>query len=92
MNTTLLVFFFLFLYISLIGALNWGLIGVFQFNLVAFISNKSVKVERGLYIFVGFSAVVLFILSIIVLSMTPENFTLTEEFKQEEEVHDHSLC
>lgn len=76
MNTALLFFFYLFLYIVLIGGLNWGLIGVFQFNLVEFLSNRSRKVERGLYIFVGFSAVILFILSIIVLSMTPEGFAL----------------
>jgi|UniRef100_A0A6C0IE28 hypothetical protein len=77
MNTALLVFFYLFLYISLIGALNWGLIGAFQFNLVEFVSNRSKKVERGLYIIVGLSALILFILSIIVISMAPETFEFT---------------
>jgi uncharacterized membrane protein YuzA (DUF378 family) len=85
MNTALLVFFYLFLYIVLIGGLNWGLIGTFQFNLVAFLSNRSPKVERGLYIFVGFSAVILFILSIILLSATAESFSFREDFEEEDE-------
>ena len=86
MNTALLVFFYLFLYIVIIGGLNWGLIGTFQFNLVAFLSNRSPKVERGLYIFVGFSAVILFILSIILLSSTAESFSLREDYEKEEAV------
>lgn len=90
MSTALFVFFYLFLYISLIGALNWGLIGVFKFNLVEFVSNRSLSVERGLYIFVGFSAIVLLILSIIVLSYKPEGFalpapTLREEYDDDTE-------
>ena len=86
MNTALLVFFYLFLYIFLIGGLNWGLIGTFQFNLVAFLSNRSPKVERGLYIFIGFSAIILFILSIILLSSTAESFALLrEDFEEEDE-------
>jgi len=77
-NSTLIVFFYIFLYISLVGALNWGLIGAFQFNLVAFVSNKKKNVENGLYIVVGFAAVITFILSLIVI-------TSSENYHQEDE-------
>ena len=45
----------------LIGALNWGLIGIFNFNLVAWISMGSRVVERIIYILVLISAIWLII-------------------------------
>ena len=38
--------------ILLIGGLNWGLVGIFNFNLVAFISMGNRIVERIIYILV----------------------------------------
>ena len=38
-----------------IGGLNWGLVGLFDFNLVAFIFGGTV-VDRVIYVLVGFSA------------------------------------
>lgn len=40
-----------------IGGLNWGLIGIFNFNLVAFIFGELSILSRIVYILVGFSAI-----------------------------------
>ena len=49
----------------LIGGLNWGLIGLFNFNLVAMISMGSRMVERIIYILVLFATIWLIIAPII---------------------------
>lgn len=87
-NKVLLVFFFIFLYISILGSLNWGFIGLSDFNLVNFVSNRNVKVEKSIYLIIGFSAIVTFILSLIFLSSSSENFLhadYTEYYPDEEE-------
>lgn len=45
----------------LVGALNWGLVGLFNFNLVAAIFGEMNIVSRIVYILVGISAVGLII-------------------------------
>lgn len=40
----------------IIGGLNWGLVGAFDFNLVTFLFSK-VGIEKLVYILVGLSAV-----------------------------------
>ncbi len=40
----------------LIGAINWGLIGFFNFNLVSAIFGEAGAVSRVIYSFVGLSA------------------------------------
>ncbi len=40
-----------------IGGLNWGLIGLFDFNLVAAIFGQMTFLSRMIYILVGFAAV-----------------------------------
>jgi uncharacterized protein len=42
-----------------VGALNWGLVGLFNFNLVAMLLGSMPMLERIVYILVGASAVVL---------------------------------
>ena len=42
-------------WIVVIGAVNWGLIGLFNFNLVTFLFGGWPVVERGVYILVGFA-------------------------------------
>lgn len=42
----------------IIGALNWGLVGLFNFNLVNLILGSVPAVERLVYVVVGVSAVV----------------------------------
>ncbi len=41
----------------IIGALNWGLVGLFDFNLVETILGQWDIVERIVYVLVGLSAV-----------------------------------
>jgi uncharacterized membrane protein YuzA (DUF378 family) len=41
----------------IIGALNWGLVGAFEFNLVMKILGSWPMVERVVYVLVGLSAV-----------------------------------
>ena len=42
----------------LIGALNWGLIGLFDFNLVSYFFGDMTLVSRIIYSLVGISAIV----------------------------------
>ena len=37
------------LLLSIVGALNWGLIGIFSFDLVAFIGGNLTIVSRAIY-------------------------------------------
>lgn len=47
------------LVIVIIGALNWGLVGIFDFNLIAFIFDSiSVVISRIIYALVGVAGVV----------------------------------
>ena len=41
------------LVITVIGALNWGLIGLFRFNLVSFLFGDMSWISRIVYILVG---------------------------------------
>ena len=41
----------------IVGALNWGLVGIFSFNLVNFLVGGWPLIERIVYILVGLSAI-----------------------------------
>jgi uncharacterized membrane protein YuzA (DUF378 family) len=43
----------------LVGALNWGLVGLFNINLVDMLLGQWVMVERVVYVLVGASAVMM---------------------------------
>lgn len=43
---------------TIIGALNWGLIGIFNFNLVSFIFGDMTLISRIIYTLVGVAAVI----------------------------------
>ena len=46
------------LLVAIIGALNWGLVGIFQFDLVAFISGGPASVlARIIYILVAIAGI-----------------------------------
>ncbi len=46
------------LILSIIGGLNWGLVGIFQFDLVAFIcGGQTGIISRIIYILVGLAAI-----------------------------------
>ena len=43
--------------ISIVGCLNWGLVGIFQFDLVAWLfGGQTATVSRVIYTLVGLSA------------------------------------
>lgn len=44
------------LVLVIVGALNWGLIGIFDFNLVSYILGSYATLENLVYILVGVSA------------------------------------
>ena len=41
----------------IVGGLNWGLVGLFNFNLVSFLFGSIEILERVVYILVGLAAV-----------------------------------
>ena len=44
--------------ITIIGAVNWGLIGIFDFNLVAFLFGSESFLSRIVYTLVGICGIV----------------------------------
>ncbi len=45
------------LVLVIIGGLNWGLVGLFDFNLVSAIFGEATMITRLIYILVGLSAI-----------------------------------
>lgn len=43
--------------LTVIGALNWGLIGIFSFDLVAFLFGEMTALTRFIYSLVGVAAI-----------------------------------
>lgn len=48
----------------LIGAINWGLVGAFDFNLVSYLFGDMTRVSRIIYLLVGLSALLCVIFSL----------------------------
>ncbi|MBQ6405171.1 MAG: DUF378 domain-containing protein [Bacilli bacterium] len=46
------------LVVTIIGAVNWGMIGLLDFNLVAFLFGSSTMFERIIYALVGISGII----------------------------------
>ncbi|HSW90162.1 MAG TPA: DUF378 domain-containing protein [Patescibacteria group bacterium] len=44
-------------FLVLVGALNWGLVGLFNVNLVMMLFGSMPTIERAIYVLVGVSAV-----------------------------------
>lgn len=65
---------------TLIGALNWGLVGIFEFNLVTAIFGDGSVASRIVYAIVGICAVV----NIMLLFMD-----IGDHFEHHEHHHDH---
>lgn len=53
-----------------IGAINWGLIGAFNFDLVSFLFGEMTYLTRAIYLMVGLSAIGYLIMKIF---ETPED-------------------
>ncbi len=43
----------------IIGALNWGLVGAFNFDLVAYLFGPNAIIAKAIYVLVGLSGLVL---------------------------------
>ena len=43
---------------TIIGGLNWALIGIFDFNLVSFIFGDMTFLARAVYVIVGISSII----------------------------------
>lgn len=52
------------LWLAIIGGLNWGLVGLFDFNLVSLIFGQMSMLSRIVYTLVGLSAVWLVLLEL----------------------------
>ncbi len=52
------------LVLTVVGGLNWGLVGAFQYNLVESILGGMEGLERTIYVVVGLSALYLFIAAV----------------------------
>lgn len=52
--------------IVIIGAINWGLVGLFNFDLIAYLFTNMEGVQRILYSLVGLAAVVNLVLELTV--------------------------
>ncbi|MGN0305988.1 MAG: DUF378 domain-containing protein [Lachnospiraceae bacterium] len=50
---------YIVLAIAIIGAVNWGLIGIFNFNLVSFLFGQMSWLSRIIYTLVGLSGLYL---------------------------------
>ncbi len=46
--------------LAMVGALNWGLVGLFNFNLVTTVLGSAAGLEQLVYVLVGASAVYIF--------------------------------
>lgn len=46
------------LVVTIIGAVNWGMVGLLDFNLVAFLFGSSTMFERIIYALVGISGII----------------------------------
>ncbi len=61
--------------ITIIGAINWALIGIFSFNLVEFFFTSDSVITRIIYIVIGLTA-----LFNVVLLFLPNRHKLETEF------------
>ena len=65
--------------LTIIGALNWGLVGIAGFDLVAFIFGEMTVISRILYGIVGISAITFFVLiSTRAAQASSEGYTLRQ--------------
>ena len=46
------------LFLTIIGAINWGLIGLFDFNLVTFIFGDATVLTRIVYTIIGIAGII----------------------------------
>ena len=59
------------LVLSIVGCLNWGLVGIFQFDLVAWLFGSATVLSRIIYTVVGVAA--LWCISLLFRERIPED-------------------
>lgn len=84
MKRTFNVFSVIALILTIIGALNWLAIGIFDFNVVAWISFGMMWLERLLYILVGVAGVYMIVWLCVSRCNMVENDTTTRDYKYTE--------
>ncbi len=52
----------IFLVLIIIGAINWGLVGIFDFDLVSYLFKEGSLISRIIYTIIGLSGIVNLIL------------------------------
>jgi len=80
--TGIFALFLVFVYLSILGALNWGLVAIFNFDLVQFLSHHDKAISKILYIVIALSALVALILSFVVAS-SKESYTPKKDIEEE---------
>ena len=66
------------LVVTIIGAINWGLIGLFDFNLVAFLFDGfSTIISRIIYSLVGIAAIV----TAVAWAIPDEDYSYTKSYQ-----------
>ncbi|MBD3330432.1 DUF378 domain-containing protein [Candidatus Peregrinibacteria bacterium] len=58
------VLWWIVLVLTVVGALNWGLVGLFEFDLVAYLFSDMMTVAKVVYVLVGVSGLLTLILSV----------------------------
>lgn len=58
------VLWWIVLLLTVVGAVNWGLVGLFEFDLVSYLLGSYMTAMKAVYIVVGVSGVLLLILSV----------------------------
>lgn len=66
--STLSILDWVVLLLVVIGGINWGLVGVFHFNLVGFLVGDMTTAARIIYGLVGLAAIYLFLVSTKIIS------------------------
>ncbi len=55
------VLYWIALVLSVVGAVNWGLVGLFEFDLVAYLFGSMMTVAKVVYVVLGVAGVLLLV-------------------------------
>ena len=92
LKKTFNVFSVIALILTIIGALNWLAIGIFSFNVVAWITFGMVWIERLLYILVGIAGIYMIVwLCVSRCNMVEQDKTYRDYKYSEHRDHHHTV-
>lgn len=58
------ILFWICTIVTVIGGINWGMVGFFNFDLVAYLFGNMTVITRIIYTFVGIAAIALILISV----------------------------